>query len=200
MSARIRLGALVFSAAAATFVLAGGASALPGSVRSRPDLPSLFRQAERIVRHAGHGTFARALVYEADGLPRGGQCSNGGCTAGRPTHRAAGIVSWRFVFQNATPHSRYASATIVYTPRGFGHVVGHVQPFLEDVAIPRPPRMTVARAVHLIRRAGHTRAFVSVTLRNPLGPKRSNPLYIFGMSTNKFVAVDTRTGRVSSLS
>jgi hypothetical protein len=34
-----------------------------------------------------------------------------------------------------------------------------------------------------------------VTLRNPLGPKESNPLYIFGFA-NGYVDVDTVTGRV----
>jgi hypothetical protein len=56
--------------------------------------------------------------------------------------------------------------------------------------------MTLARAVGLLRRAGHRRPFFNVTLRNPLGPKRLNPLYIFGFPGRSFIAVDTVTGRV----
>ena len=37
-----------------------------------------------------------------------------------------------------------------------------------------------------------------MTLRNPLGPKKSNPLYVFTLGS-KYVAVDTVTGKVSVL-
>jgi hypothetical protein len=59
--------------------------------------------------------------------------------------------------------------------------------------------MTLAQAVTRLRAAGYRQGFNAVTLRNPLGPKRSNPLYIFTVST-KFVAVNTVTGKVSVLS
>jgi hypothetical protein len=50
-----------------------------------------------------------------------------------------------------------------------------------------------------LRRAGYRKGFSGVTLRHPLGPKRSHPLYIFTLAL-KFVAVDTVTGKVSVLS
>jgi hypothetical protein len=67
------------------------------------------------------------------------------------------------------------------------------------VPIPRAPTMTLAQAVVRLRKAGYRQGFSGVTLRNPLGPTRSNPLYIFGVSS-KFVAVDTVTGKVTVLS
>jgi hypothetical protein len=125
-------------------------------------------------------------MYEADGVPRGN----------RGTTSAQGIVSWRFVLRNSGP--KFASVTLAYgpAPRGFGKVIGHRSPFLEDVVIPKAPSMTLTRAVSLLRKAGNRKPFFNVTLRNPLGPKRSNPLYIFGFPGQRFVAVDTVTGRV----
>ena len=80
----------------------------------------------------------------------------------------------------------------------FGKVVGVKSPFLEDVKIPRAPKMTVAQALARVRKAGYRKGFSGVTLRNPLGPKQSNPLYIFTIAP-KFIAVDTVTGKVSVL-
>ncbi len=166
-----------------------------------PDLTALFGPALERVRQSDHGTFSRATLLEADGITRGGGCTDAGCTDGRPVARAAGIVAWRFVFQNATPHSRYQSVTLVYgpAPKRFGRVRGHSQPFLEDVSIARAPEMTVARAVSLLHRAGYRRKFLDVTLREPLGPKPVNPLYIFTLTNGHYVAVDTRSGKVSHI-
>lgn len=106
------------------------------------------------------------MLYEADGTTRGG----------RPVSSAAGIVSWRFVF-DGTPGSKYQSAFLTYgpAPKRFGKVVVVKQPFLEDVPIPRAPKMTVAQALVRVRAAGYRHGFSGVTLRNPLGPKKSNP-------------------------
>jgi hypothetical protein len=50
--------------------------------------------------------------------------------------------------------------------------------------------MTLRSAVSLMRQASYRRGVVDVTLRNPLGPRRSNPLYIFGCSDGWDAAVD----------
>ena len=177
------------------------ADASSRQARTIPDVSVLFPQAVKRVRQTGHGTFARTTVLEADGITHGGQCGNAGCTDGQPVATAGGIVAWRFVFQNPTPHSRYASVTLSYgpLPKRFGRVTGHVESFLEDVRIARAPRMTVAKAVSLLRHAGYRRTFSSVTLRRPLGPRRINPLYIFSLTDGRYVAVDTRTGMVRPL-
>jgi hypothetical protein len=164
--------------------------ATAGSAKPLPDVTALIGRATSRVRATDKPQFQRDVLYEADGSTRGG----------KPVSSAAGIVSWRFVFRG-TPGSKFASATLTYgpAPKGFGKVVGVKQPFLEDVPIPRAPKMTLTQAVGRLRGAGYRRGFSAVTLRNPLGPKRSNPLYIFTVSP-KFVAVDTVTGKVSVLS
>jgi hypothetical protein len=157
----------------------------------------LFGRAVKTVQNTRRPTFAHAVVLEADGMTRGGRCTlAGGCGGGRGTTSAAGFVSWRFVFANFG--SRFKTATLTYgpPPKAFGPVRGFVGSFEEDVNIPRAPRMTVAQAITLLRRAGHKAPFFNVTLRNPLGPNRSNPLYIFGFAGNSFFAVDTLTKRV----
>ena len=55
--------------------------------------------------------------------------------------------------------------------------------------------MTLKRAVSLLERAGYRQGFFNVTLRNPLGPHRTAPFYIFGLA-NPFVGVNTKTGEV----
>lgn len=128
-------------------------------------------------------------MYEADGAAR-----KSGTTS------ASGIVRWQFVFDNYASHSRFKSATISYgpAPKRFGPVKGITQPFLEDVQIPRAPRMTLLEAVKLLHKAGYGARFFTVTLRDPLGPEPTPPLYIFGFR-HRYVAVNTRTKQVSVL-
>ena len=174
-------------AGAGAHVQATGATV--GSAAALPDVTTLIGPATARVRAADKPQFKRDVLYEADGATRGG----------RPVSSVAGIVSWRFVF-DGTPGSKYQSAFVTYgpAPKTFGKVVGVKSPFLEDVPIARAPKMTLARALTRVRGAGYRQGFSGVTLRNPLGPKKSNPLYIFTFSP-KFVAVDTVTGKVSVL-
>ena len=160
------------------------------SAKPLPDVTTLIGPATTRVRATDKPQFKRDVLFEADGSTRGG----------KPVSSAAGIISWRFVFQG-TPGLKFASATLSYgpAPKKFGKVIGVNQPFLEDVPIPRAPTMTLAQAVTRLRKAGYRQGFNGVTLRNPLSPTRSNPLYIFGVSS-KFVAVDTVTGKVTVLS
>jgi hypothetical protein len=174
------------------FVGAAGAGAhvqATPAAASLPDVTTLIGPATTRVRAANKPQFKRDVLYEADGATRGG----------KPVSSVAGIVSWRFVF-DGTPGSKYQSAFLTYgpAPKKFGKVVGVKSPFLEDVPIPRAPTMTVAQALTRVRKAGYRRGFSGVTLRNPLGPKKSNPLYVFTLGS-KYVAVDTVTGKVSVL-
>jgi len=175
-----------------TFGFAGVAGAnmrAMGAAMPVPDVTALIGPATARVRATDTPQFRRDVLYEADGSTRGG----------KPVSSAAGIVRWRFVF-DGTPGSKYTSATLTYgpAPKRFGKVVGVKQPVLEDVLIPRAPAMTLSQAVVRLRRAGYRRGFSGVTLRNPLGPKQSNPLYIFTVAP-KFIAVNTVTGKVSVL-
>jgi hypothetical protein len=178
-----------------SIALPTAASARPTAV---PDVTVLFGQAVNKIRNTSKPTYAKAVVFEADGITRGGRCTPFGCSGGRGTTSAAGFVSWRFVFDNPTPRSRFKSATLTYgpPPKAFGSVRGFAEPFEEDIVIPRAPKLTLTQAVALLRRAGHTKPFFNVSLRNPLGPKRSNPLYIFGFAGNHYFAVDTVTKKV----
>lgn len=191
--------ALVVALVALAWLPAGGAGAV-GS-RRMPYVTTLFRQALHRVQHADHGTFSNAVVLEADGVTRGGHCTEQGCTNGRSAANAAGVVEWRFVLQNATPDSPDKSAVVVYGPwpKGFGDVVGNPAPVFDDASLRKPPKMTLTQAISRLRRAGHHARFVDVTLRDPLGPKPANALYIFGFANKPFVGVDTVTGKVKTI-
>jgi hypothetical protein len=119
---------------AATLVLATGASATDVGAKP-PDVTELFDQALATVR--AQPDFAQAEVLEADGMPNGKKA----------VLSPRKIVRWRFVFQNSTPGSGFASATLNYRDGGFGRVVGHTEPFLEDAVIKAAPKMTLAEAV-----------------------------------------------------
>jgi hypothetical protein len=170
---------------AVTLVLATGASATDSGAKP-PDVTKLFDQALAKVR--AQPEYLQAQVLEAEGLPKG----NGSVVSPRK------IVRWRFVFQNTTPGSDHASATLKYRDGEFARVVGHTEPFLEDAVIDKAPKMTLAEAVARLDRAGFDEGFSSVTLRSPLGPKTVPPLYIFTFPV-EYVAVNTKNGKVKTL-
>jgi hypothetical protein len=154
------------------------------------DVTALFDAALAKVR--ADPDFSKAVMLEADGGPAGN----------RAVKSASKIVRWRFVLDNQRTHgSPFASATISYRrSSGFGSVIGNPSPFLDDVRIKESPRMTLKRAVSLLEGAGFNDGFFNVTLRDPLGPQQTPPLYIFGLAGNDFVGVNTQTGRVAPLS
>jgi hypothetical protein len=155
-----------------------------------PDVTALFGQAVSRVHRKNPPRFSRAKILEADGTTR----------KNRPVKYASGITSWRFVLDNQASKSKYQSVTLTYgpAPAKFGPIVGHTEPFMEDVVIPKAPKMTVKTALALLRKAGHYRNFTDVTLRNPLGPDHGHPLYIFTMKNGSYYGVDTVTGKVNN--
>ena len=161
-----------------------------GARAKTKDVTALFDRALRIVR--SNPEFPKAVMLEADGTPSGS----------KPVKDASGIAKWRFVLVNAgAPGSDFAHVTLDYKgSSGFAEPVGHPEPFLEDVEIKRAPKMTLADAVSLLRDDGYRQPFFNVTLRNPLGPQRTAPLYIFGLKGEGFVAVNTKTEKVSPIS
>ena len=196
-SGRPSLSSVCVGTAIALLAVPNVAAAAPAS-RAGPDVTVLFGRAVNMVRAAKRPTYSRAVMFEADGITRGGRCTSMGCFGGRGATTAAGVVSWRFVLDNEASHSRFKSASISYgpPPKAFGSVTGYRASFTEDFQMSRPPRMTLSQAVGLLRRAGHRGLFFNVTLRNPVQPKRSNPLYIFGFAHNRYVSVDTVTKKV----
>jgi hypothetical protein len=166
--------------------------------RAIPPITVLFGQAVDKIRHTDPPTYKRALVYEADGITKGGTCTPRGCSGGEGVRSADGIVAWRFVFDNLPSRSVFKSATLTYGPsgKGFGRVRGIRDVFTEDQVIPRAPELTLDHAVTLLQRAGHRDQFFGVTLRAPVAATKFNPLYIFTFAQGEYVAVDTVTHRV----
>ena len=186
---RIGFGALVAAAVAVAAATPGSSPAGSAVGAAQPDVTVLIRQATKLVRKRPR--YRRAVLLEADGRP-----------AKRTTITAAGITRWRFVFNNqGTPRygRRYRSVILFYRAGTFGRIVSNRSPFVEDLNIPKPPRMTLRTAVSKLRAAGHRRPFQNVTLRWPLaGRPGPEPLYIFGFASRRdpYISVGTRTGRV----
>jgi hypothetical protein len=159
--------------------------------KKTPSVQALFRRAGHIVR--SRVLFTGASSLEADGTPSAGSATT-----------ASEVDRWRFVFDNQrTRGSRFRSVVIKYGKGGFGSVTGRKPAFLEDNRIRPLPKMTLDDAISLLRAAGYQQPFASVTLRFPLGPPFSEPLYVFGFDTGTappFVGVGTKTGTVTPLS
>lgn len=185
MSLRARLSFV------SALVAAIAVSAVPVAHAGAPhtaDVTTLFgRVLDRV--HSDRD-FARARMLEVDGLPAGKG----------PVRKAAQITRWTFVLDNqATKSSPFASATLLHRrSSGFGEVVGHKRPFLEDRVIARAPELTFSDAVSLLRDAGYRDGFFNVTLRSPVGPRAIPPLYIFS-TPQGYVAVNTETKRVTKV-
>jgi hypothetical protein len=183
---RVLIACLVLAAAVAA---APATASAPSRAKGR-DVTVLFGQALSKVR--ADPDFAKAVMLEADGTPNGN----------KPVDNAGQIASWRFVLDNQrTQGSDFASVTISYRrSSGFGTPDGNPSPFLDDVQMPKAPKMTLKRAVSLLDKAGFRDGFENVALRDPLGPDSTAPLYIFGLADNSFVGVNTKTGKVKPLS
>jgi hypothetical protein len=164
------------------------AAALVALTAAAPDVTVLAARAVHLVH--SHRQFRHAVLLEADGTPG----------ASHTVKTARGIVKWRFVFDNQATGGRYKSATVLAVRGQLGKVRGYTQPFLEDQPIRTIPRMTLARAIDLLRGAGYTQAFYAVTLRKPLYPGVKHAEYIVTIGYRKYVAVDTQTGKVKPVS
>jgi hypothetical protein len=167
-------------------------AAMASGNRSIPDVQQLYRSATLRVRHAEHGLLAKAVLYEADGSAAG---RHGVSTA-------AGITRWRFVFDNSTPGSPYAFATVHYgpPPKAYGQVSVYKTPFLEDFRMNRAPKISLRQAVALLHRARERGRFTSVTLRDPVGPPFDGPRYIFAFvksGTVRYISVSATTGKIT---
>jgi hypothetical protein len=163
------------------------ALAAPASTSAK-DVTKLFDKA--VAKVTSKPDFSDAVMLEADGTPKGN----------KPVDGAAQVTNWRFVFDNqGTRGSDFASVTIDWEKgEGFSKPDGNPSPFLEDLPIKRAPKMTLKRAIELLGDTG-THEFRNVTLRRPLGPEKTPPLYIFGVENNRFIAVNTKTGDVEPI-
>jgi hypothetical protein len=157
---------------------------------SLPDVKQLYRIATGKVRSAYRGRLAKAVLYEADGSTANG----------RAVSAASGITRWRFVFDNTTKGSPYPSATVNYGSRGFGRVVAHTFPYLEDIEIAHVPKLSLSAALARLRAGGYHQSFTSVVLRDPVAPPFVGARYFFGLSAHsgatKYVAVSATSGKI----
>jgi hypothetical protein len=158
--------------------------------RRNPGVIVLFAQARRLVRK--NRQLLRAIPLEAEGTPSRGEATT-----------AADVNRWRFVFDNqSTPRSSFRSAFITYRNHRFGRPTAVRAPFLEDRRLRVLPKMILRTAIAKLRAAGYQDPFFAVTLRFPLAPAFTEPLYIFGFDTGagpSFVGVGTRTGSVAPI-
>lgn len=129
--------------------------------------------------------YPEAKLYEAEGTASGG-----------PTTDPAKIDQLRVVFRNVN------NTTVIIEETGYGEF-GEPKliesPWVEDVVIQWPIKMDLDEANKLKEEAGYKEPYGAVTLRNPLGPKRTNPFFIFGGDPTKpYIFVDVVTGEVHS--
>ncbi len=129
--------------------------------------------------------YPEAKLYEADGSSSSG-----------PTTDPLKIDTLRVVFRN----ENNSTVIIKSTEWGeFGEPELIPEPWLEDIVIDWPVEMDLADANKLKEEAGYSEPYATVTLRNPLGPKKSNPYYIFGGNPSEpYIFVDTVTKEVHS--
>ena len=124
-----------------------------------------------------------AKLYEADGTSSSGLTTD-----------PLKIDELRVVFQN-TNNSTVIIKSTRWGEFGEPELIPH--PWLEDIVIKWPVKMDLTEANELKEAAGYKSPYGAVTLRNPLGPKISNPYYIFGSNPNEpYIFVDTITKKV----
>ncbi len=127
--------------------------------------------------------YPEAKLYEADGVATGG-----------PTTDPKGIDQMRVVFQNPD-NTTVIIKTIEWGEFGEPQLIP--EPWLGDVVIHWPINMDLPEANKLKEEAGFKEPYSNVTLRNPLGPKITNPFFIFGTNPgHPYVFVDVVTGEV----
>ncbi|CAG8548917.1 24195_t:CDS:2 [Racocetra persica] len=128
--------------------------------------------------------YPSAKLYEADGK-----------ALGELTRDPAKIDHMRVVFWN----ENQTTVIIEETSLGkFGQPTLLNEPWLEDIEIEWPIKMTLDSAHKLKEAAGFNEPYKTVTLRHILYPGIRHPLFIFGNGSSQFVFVDTVTSNVTT--
>lgn len=134
--------------------------------------------AVRLVREK----YQNAELYEGDGISPSG-----------PTTNVEDVNSWRFVFRAGDGGTAIVRSTVWGE---FGPIQYIPEPWLEDRVIPWPIEMDITQADGLLKRAGYTGPYSTVTLRWPLYPGTNQPFYIFQTGREDFVFVGVYDGSV----
>ncbi len=149
---------------------------------ARKDNIELMADAEQIVG----AQYPLALLIEVQGYP-----SSGSATV------AKDIDQWTFVFVEDPNSVDTGTVLIDWIDGEFGAVVYVHAPWGGTVYDALPRQMNLARAIELMREAGHTAPFTSTVLRKPLTyPPPTEAIYAFPM-LGRFVIVGAVTGEVS---
>lgn len=130
--------------------------------------------------------YPTAVLYEADGSASKGE-----------TTRPEEIDTIRVVCTR--PEDGATIIVKITDSDKVGKPIFIPEPWLEDVVIAWPVEMTLLHASQLKEQTGYKDPYVCVTLRNPLGPERTNPYFIFGDNKHQpYIFVDTVTGLVKT--
>lgn len=125
--------------------------------------------------------YPKARLYEGDGY-----------VEGESGKKPEDIKKWRFVFwagNNDTYMVFCENGTITdqkYIP----------EPWLEDVVIDLPLKMTLDKAVQLLNSVNCGNSFKNVTIRQPLYPGIDELYYIFRTTMNNWVFVGMISDKV----
>lgn len=120
---------------------------------------------------------------------------------------ALGITKQAKLYQASSPrdlsfihcifrgNAQYATVMVNCTKEGAINTVTIDSPYLDDCVIHPPLKMTQAQSVEYLNIAGYG-TWTTVVLREPLGPSKFNPLYIYTVPNIGYVAVDSVNGNV----
>ncbi len=180
------VAAVVASAQPPLFATAAPPPPVHAAARVQPDVAILAREAAAIVS-------GRLKVTGVKFFAAGGTTANG-----QKTSSAAGITEWSFLFNiDQSQGSSYGSARIDYIKGKFKAVVTNAYPYVGGDTMTPIPAMRFARAVQLLRAAGHHDRILLVELRFPLYPGVTEPEYMFNFGGAKpEITVGTKTGKV----
>lgn len=138
----------------------------------------LMAEAEKAVKKQ----YPMAVQVENYGIPSSGSASN-----------SSEVDHWRFVF---TDIDGISTITMDYFDGAFGAPARAIEPWTETEIKDLPRRLSLDDTIAILKKAGYTEPFKSVTFRAPMiFPQQSQAAYVFTLST-QIVFVDAVTGEI----
>jgi hypothetical protein len=138
----------------------------------------LMAEADRIVKKQ----YPTAVQVEIHGTPSSGSAD-----------LASEVDHWRFVF---TDIDGVSTITLDYFDGSFGEIARSIEPWTETEIRDLPRRINLDDAISLLRKAGYTEPFKSVTLRAPtIFPQQSEVSYAFSLDS-QIVFISATTGEI----
>lgn len=189
--------ALAVTAAAATATVWLGSpspawASVPGPAPTHTVQAEKPRNSPTFLTLAGNALARVQTMYPGAVLLEGRSISDDSNSGNETT----GITSWDFVFR--LPENRHA--VVQATAQGEISEPSVVdRPWLGDQAIPWIPQdfIDLPEADCLLKKAGYTGTYRSVTFRKPLYPGMTEPYFIFGFADGTHIGVGATTGSVA---